>query len=131
MNAYSLLLAKTLLSIAVSLAVLYVLSPPLAKVLSRICPNDESATFWVSYTKIMLMIAPLLLVMTVDLLTLSGDPMKNLRLAIMAALGGMLIGLHSVGKRLGKFVNTPRQQDDAAEGRPHRLSNSFDMGAEK
>ena len=107
MNAYSMLLVETLLSIAVSFAVLYVLSPPLAKVLRRICPDEESAAFWVSYTKIMLMIAPLLLVLTVDLLARFSDPMSNLRLAAMAALGGMLIGLHSVGSRLGKFVSTP------------------------
>ncbi len=107
MNLYATLLVEALLSIAMSFAVLHVLTPPLAKILLRICPDEESAAFWVSYTKIMLMIAPLLLVLTVDLLARSSDPMNSLRLAAIAALGGMLIGLHSVGKRLGKFVRTP------------------------
>ncbi|MBT9529294.1 MAG: hypothetical protein IV111_03885, partial [Pseudomonas sp.] len=35
------------------------------------------------------------------------NPMDNLRLALMAALAGLLLGLHSAGKRLGKFVVTP------------------------
>lgn len=107
MNTYLTLLVEALLSVAVSLAVLYVLSPPLAKILRRICPDEESASFWVSYTKIMLMIAPLILVLTVDLLTRFADPTSSLRLAAIAALGGILIGLHSVGVRLGKFVRTP------------------------
>ena len=106
MNTYSVLLAETLLSIVVSLVVLCVFSPPLGKVLRRICPDEESAAFWVSYTKIMLMIAPLLLVLSVDFLTRFSDPMITLRLAAMAALGGVLIGLHSVGSRLGKLVRT-------------------------
>ena len=107
MNAYSTLLLEALLSIAVSLTVLYALSRPLVQILRRICPDEDSAAFWVSYTKIMLMIAPLLLVLTVDLLARFSDPISSLRLAAIAALGGMLIGLHSVGSRLGKFVRTP------------------------
>ena len=131
MNAYSLLIAKVILSLTVSFAVLHVLSPPLAKVLSRICPDEESAVFWSSYTKLMLMIAPLLLVITVDLLTLFSDPMKSLRLGIIAALGGLLIGLHSVGKRLGKFVRTPKIPGNAGDEQSYRLSNVLDTGAEK
>ena len=107
MNAYSTLLAEAFLSIAMSFAVLHVLTPPLAKILRRICPDEDSAAFWVSYTKIMLMISPLLMVLTIDMLARSSTPMNSLRLAAIAALGGMLIGLHSVGKRLGKFVRTP------------------------
>jgi len=109
MNAYFLLFAESLMSIAVSLAVLYVLSRPLVDVLDRICPDEQAAVFWLSYTKMMLMIAPLLLVLTVDMFTHFSNPLDTLRLALMAALGGLLIGLHSIGKRLGKFVVTPRQ----------------------
>ena len=126
MNAYSLLLAKSLMSLAVSGAVLYVLPPPLTKVLHRICPDEESALFWSSYTKIMLMITPLLLVLTADLLTRASDPMYSLRFAMMAALIGVLIGLHSIGQRMGKFVITPQQPE-----RLHHESITFDTGVEK
>lgn len=114
MNAYFLLLAESLISVAASLAVLYVLSRPLVNVLARICPDEQAAAFWLSYTKIMLMIAPLLLVLAVDLFAYFRDPLDSLRLALMAALGGLLIGMHSIGKRLGRFVETPRQQGSAA-----------------
>ncbi|MBL8413740.1 MAG: hypothetical protein JNM42_04815 [Propionivibrio sp.] len=114
MNAYSLLFAESLISVALSFAVLYVLSGPLVNVLGRICPDEQAAVFWLSYTKVMLMIAPLLLVLTVDLFSHFSDPMDSLRLALMAALGGLLIGLHSIGKRLGQFVATPQNPGSAA-----------------
>ena len=107
MNAYILLLTESLLSIAASLAVLYALSQPLMNVLTRICPDDQAASFWLSYTKIMLILAPLLLVLAVDLFTHFNSPMDTLRLALIAALGGLLAGLHSVGKRIGRFVTVP------------------------
>ena len=104
MNAYFLLFAESLISIAVSLAVLYVLSGPLVNILGRICPDEQAAVFWLSYTKVMLMIAPFLLVLSVDLFTRFNDPLDSLRLALMAALAGLLIGLYSIGKRLGQLV---------------------------
>lgn len=114
MNAYLLLLAESLISVAVSLAVLNVLSRPLVNVLGRICPDEQAAAFWLSYTKVMLLIAPLLLVLTVDMFTRFSEPMDNLRLALMAALGGVLFGLHSIGQRLGKFLTAPAQPGSAS-----------------
>lgn len=107
MNAYLQLFVASLVSIGISLVVLRVLSVPLINVLSRICPDEQAAIFWLSYTRVMLVIAPLLLVLMVDLLAPAGRPLDGLRLALMAALGGLLIGLHSVGRRLGRFVQTP------------------------
>lgn len=114
MNAYVLLLAESLISVTVSLAVLYVLSGPLVNVLGRICPDEQAAVFWLSYTKVMLMIAPLLLVLTADMFTRFSDPMDSLRLALMAALGGLVIGLHSIGKRMGQFIKAPQQAGGAS-----------------
>lgn len=107
MNAYIQLFAAASISVAVSFAVLRVLSSPLMNILGRICPDEQAAAFWLSYTKVMLMIAPLLLVLMVDLFARFSDPLDNVRLALMAALGGLLIGLHSIGKRLGRFVKVP------------------------
>jgi hypothetical protein len=58
MNAYFLLFVELLISVAASLAVLHVLSRPLVDVLGRICPDQQAALFWLSYTRVMLMIAP-------------------------------------------------------------------------
>jgi len=114
MNAYFLLFAQSLLSVALSFAVLFVLSGPLVNVLGRICPDEQAAVFWLSYTKVMLMIAPLLLVLMVNMFSHFSDPMDSLRLALIAALGGLLIGLHSIGRRLGQFVATPQKPGGAA-----------------
>lgn len=110
MNAYSLLLAETLVSIALSLAVLFVLSHPLIGVLSRICPDEQAAKFWQSYAKVMLMIAPLLGVLIVSMFSHFSDPLDNMRLALIAAFGGMLTGLRSIGLRLSQFIATPRAE---------------------
>jgi len=114
MNVYILLFAESLISIVVSLAVLYVLSGPLINVLGRICPDEQAAVFWLSYTKVMLMIAPFLLVLLVDFFTRFSDPMDSLRLALMAVLAGLLFGLHAIGKRVGQFVTVPNKAGGAS-----------------
>lgn len=107
MHSDYLLPLELLISATMSLIVLRALSLPLNKVLERICPDAQAASFWLTYTQVMLISAPLLLVLSVDLFAHFSNPMDNLRIALMAALAGLLLGLHSVGKRLGKFVITP------------------------
>src|SRR5512135_1263929 len=114
MNGLFLLLIESVTSITLSLAVLYVLSRPLINVLSRICPDEHAAAFWLSYTKVMLLIAPLLLVLTVDMFAHFSDPMDTWRFSLVMALGGILIGLYMVGERLGKFVTPPQKAGDAS-----------------
>lgn len=114
MNFPLLLLAEMFVSIAVSIAVLLVLSRPLVHVLERICPDPQAAIFWQSYTKVMLLITPLLFVLVTDMLSHFRDPADSLRVALIAALGGTVLGLRSIGKRLGQFVALPRQTGDAS-----------------
>lgn len=109
MNTSFLLFAEFIASATISLAVLYALSTPLLNILRRICPDEHAATFWLSYTKVILMILPLLLVLTADMLTDFKDPVDSLRLGFIAVFAGLLLGLQSIGKRLGKFVVAPRQ----------------------
>jgi hypothetical protein len=113
MNAYFQLFAAALTCVVISLAVLRVLSSPLTHALRRICPDEDAAAFWLSYTKVMLVLAPLLLVVAVDLFGQFGDPLVSLRLSLMATLGGLLIGLHSIGKRLGQFIKVPTAESRA------------------
>jgi hypothetical protein len=113
MNGYFLLFVEAVTSITVSLAGLYALSRPLMNVLSRICPDEHAATFWLIYTKVMLLIAPLLLVLTVNMFAHFSDPMDTWRSLIMV-LSGILIGLYIIGERLGQFITTPQQAGDAS-----------------
>ena len=87
--------------------VLRALYRPVHGVLEPIGPDPQAAGCWESCPQVMLFSAPLLLVLSVDLFAHFSNPMDNLRLALIAALAGLLLGLHSVGKRLGKFVVTP------------------------
>lgn len=114
MNAYALLVAESLLCVAASLAVLYALSRPLMNVLTRICPDEQAASFWLSYTRIMMLLAPLLMVLTVDLFTHFSNPMDTLRLALIAALGGLFAGMHAVGKRIGQYVSVSQKEGDVS-----------------
>lgn len=104
MSAIALLIFKVLISLAVSLAVLRMLSGPLENILVHLCPDAQAADFWVSYTRVMLIIAPLLLVLSADLLTRYASPSDSLHFALIAALSGLLIGLYAVGRRLSQFA---------------------------
>ncbi len=107
------LLLECLISILLSLLILRILGRPLGGLLERLCPDGESAAFWHSYSQIMLALAPLLCLLVVDLLVPSGDPASKLRVGLIASLGGLLFGLWIVGKRLSRFIETPRRTGGA------------------
>lgn len=117
MDALFFLLAKAVISIAVSALVLLALSQPLLRVLARICPDQDAALFWASYTKVMLIVAPLLLVLLLDLVLQLASPFEGLRLALLAALAGVLLGMRAIGKRVGLFVRLPDSQPRPASVR--------------
>ncbi|MDR2195017.1 MAG: hypothetical protein LBE50_00230 [Gallionellaceae bacterium] len=109
MNAY-LLLAELTISIVLSLAVLAALSSPLVNMLRLTCPNEQAAAFWLAYTRVMLTITPLLFVLVVSAFASFATPFSDIRLAVIAALGGLLLGLRIIGKRMGGFVATPERK---------------------
>ncbi|MBI5258771.1 MAG: hypothetical protein HY855_19860 [Burkholderiales bacterium] len=121
MNAIVPWLAAMLISLSLSMAVLAVLSRPLARVLASLCPDESGVAFWLSYTRIMLTIAPLLATLLVDWGAAAGrPPLEAVRLTLMAALVGLLLGLYLVGRRLGGFVRVPPPPSGPAPavGRP-------------
>ncbi len=107
MNAFLLLSLELLISLAASLAVLRVLAGPLLRTLQHLCPDEQSASFWLSYTRIMLVIAPLMLVLLIDAFSDLDDPLGSLRLGLLATLGGLLLGMHILGSRMGRFIRPP------------------------
>lgn len=109
-----LLLIESLTSLAISIAVLQVLSRPLKDVLDRICPDEQAATFWLGYSRVMLLIAPLLLVLVTDMFAFFNDSIDSWRFSLVMALGGTLIALYMMGERLGQFITTPQNRRDAS-----------------
>lgn len=109
MSTHIVLIAELLISLVFSSLVLWVLSKPLMNVLRRVCPNEQAASFWLTYTRLMLIITPLLLVMVVDWFSHSANPGATLRLAFIACLIGVIAGLKVIGQRVGRFVVTPEK----------------------
>lgn len=104
MNAVLQLLATAVLSVALSLLLLRILSGPLTRVLERVCQDDAAVAFWRSYTGLMLTLAPLLLALAVQMLWRASDPLDLFRAVLLASLGGLLAGLHILGQRLAQFI---------------------------
>ncbi len=114
MNHILPLLLECLLSIGLSLLILRILNRPLVGLLERLCPDAAAAAFWCSYTQLMLTLAPLLGVLLLDLLIVSGDLGAKLRYGLIASLGGLLFGLWVIGQRLSRFIEAA----DAARSAP-------------
>jgi len=106
MNATTLLFTEIAISLATSLIVLYLVSGSLKAALLDLCPNQAQAGFWLSYARVMLLIAPLLLVLLIDGVA-EGDTLAELRTAFIAALAGMLLGLINLGKKM--YIPVERQ----------------------
>ena len=107
MNPVVLLGAQALISLIASTAVLAALSRPLARTLEVTCPDQAAAAFWMRYVQTMLVIAPLVLVLAMEFVMPAWPPHEKLRFALLASLGGLLLALRAVGKRMGQFVPTP------------------------
>lgn len=104
MSPYLLWCAEISLALITSLLVWRLIAQPLLNVLQRLCPDESAAGFWLRYTQVMLLLFPLLLVLVVDFLSRSSNPLDTLRLAFLAVLGGLLLGLYRVGRRLTQFI---------------------------
>ena len=104
MNPVVLLGAQALVSLAASTAVLAALSRPLARTLEITCPDRAAAGFWLRYAQTMLVVAPLVLVLAMEFVTPAWPPQDKLCFALLASLGGLLLALRAVGKRMGQFV---------------------------
>ncbi|MDR2001386.1 MAG: hypothetical protein LBP94_07650 [Zoogloeaceae bacterium] len=104
MNNYLLLLLEVFASICFSLVVLFIFSGPLANMLRMTCPEERAVTFWLNYTRIMLTLTPLLFVLIASLFARFNNPLNNVLLIAIAALGGLLLGLKMIGTRLSDFA---------------------------
>lgn len=104
MDAYLFFLLQILISLAVSLLILRLLSQPLGDLLRRLCPDEAAAIFWQSYTKVMLLLAPLLMALLFNPAASYDDPLGSLQHILLAALGGLLLGLLIIGRQLTRFI---------------------------
>ena len=99
MNELILLSIETTISVISSITIMMLISSPLKEALSDLCPTEIQAKFWLAYTRTMLLISPLLLVLFINS-THEGDIFSDLRSAFIAALTGLLVGLIIIGRKM-------------------------------
>lgn len=106
MNELTLLLVESIISVVTSITIMLLISQPLKAALLDLCPTEKQANFWLAYTRTMLLISPLLLVLFINS-THKGDTFSDLRSAFIAALTGLLIGLIIIGRKM--YIPVDRQ----------------------
>lgn len=94
------LLGEIAISLLVSLLSSRMIRQPLYHVLQDICPTERQAAFWVTYTRAILFLAPLLCVLLVDLSSDGHDALFSLRATLLAAITGTLIALLFLGRQV-------------------------------
>jgi hypothetical protein len=105
MNQLLLFGLEIIISLCLSTVTLWLLSQPLVNVLEDLCPTKKQAAFWLAYTRIMLLISPLLLVLVVSILNNAGNNIDTIKISLGSALAGLLLGMIIVGRKIFEPVN--------------------------
>src|SRR5215216_6107216 len=95
MNATVIFVCEVLFSLAVSVTILVRLQALLRRIGSEVCERGAGATeFWVAYTQLMVMIAPLLLVSWLSHAgTYEPSVVKQMQSSLSVVLFGQFVGL--------------------------------------
>lgn len=111
-NSVLILTLEMFLSLSISAVVLYLLQPVLQALLNELCHGQIHARFWSTFTRLMLLIAPLLVVLLYShsLSAEEIDTARVIRDSLLHILMGEFIGLLTVGVILLRF--TRRDLDD-------------------
>lgn len=99
MTSITLFIIEIFISLTLSTIVLFTLSKPLINILEDLCHTPHQAQFWLAYTRMMMFISPLLVVLLSGSLT-NIQGLAHIKLALMSALAGLLLGLMIVGRRI-------------------------------
>ena len=126
MTNLSLFLIEITLCVILSLAVIALLKPYLSDVLAETCGTARRAAFWVMFTQLMLVIAPLLLVVFFTDVRpgIPSYPAESIKDALFRSLLGIFIAIAMIGHVIWKSLAT-----DLASN--HGNSNEHDMPTAK
>lgn len=111
-NSMLILTIETLLSLGTSALVIYLLQPVLQALLKELCHGEIHARFWSTFTRLMLLMAPLLVVLLYSHSPSAEeiDIARVIRDSLLHILTGEFIGLLTVGIILLRFAR--RDLDD-------------------
>ena len=112
MTDLTLFIYEVFLSLTLSSIVLLIIATPLRKLIQNLCHSDEQAYFWLAYTRTMLFISPLLMVILVGALA-NAEGLAHIKVVLISALAGLLLGLMIIGRKIYAAVATPSQYEQA------------------
>ena len=104
-----LFLIQVTLSLGTSLIVIALLKAQLRDVLTEICGTATRAAFWISFTQLMLVIGPLLLVILFTDLKpgVSAYPAEEIKDAVFRSLFAIFIAIAMIGRVIRKAIVMP------------------------
>jgi hypothetical protein len=112
MDTLLLFFLEITICLTISFTMIWLLRPLLTEVLTETCGTEKRASFWVMFTQLMLVIAPLLLVIyyapAADITKL--NLANELRLALFRTLLGDFIALCAIGKVIWKSISSSQNQ---------------------
>ena len=110
MNELIIFAVQLVIVLSMSVFVLALIKPYLKDVLKDTCGTEHSAEFWVRFTQLMMVIAPLVIVIffadlqnSEQILT---QPAYILKQTLLQTLVGELIGLTFLGRIIYRAINT-------------------------
>ena len=93
---------SVIVSLFLSAAVATVMLKPLRGVLNQLCPGSHATSFWLSFTTLMLFVAPLLFVLLFEGTVTGTDPINIVRTALASSLFGAFAALLVVGYQISR-----------------------------
>lgn len=109
------------ITLSIGVLVVTLFKPDLIEILRDTCGATHSAKFWVRYTQLMMIIAPLVIVIYFSISDanqlIHGQVAYILKRTLLQSLAGEFIGLILVGKIIYRAINTSVEnaRDDARQ----------------
>ena len=108
MDSVNVFLCQIAASIAVSLLILSRLQKLLRRLGNEVCEQGGGSTeFWVAYTQLMMVIAPLLLIALFSHAGRTLSPVEQMQSSLAVVLSGQVAGLVLVGRAVWKSIVRP------------------------
>ena len=121
MDALNVFFAEIVVCLSVSALILLRLQRLLRRIGRETCEQGGSATeFWVAYTQLMMLIAPLLMVAWLSRSGPNAALVDQLRSSLGVVLSGQFLGLALVGRAVWKSIVRPASPPPAVTPNPPR-----------
>lgn len=101
-------------ALGISLVVIHLIQPALGPLLGEVCGSDAAAGFWVNFTRLMLLIAPMLQVILLATGHGGVEAVELIRSTLFHTLGGVFLALAVIGLVIWKVALADRARASAS-----------------